>query len=89
MKTPCSEKHEKTYGVPTLEELSHDTTALTKELFPGGEQEALRRLDEHMKRTVFQFLTRQHMGHKRYINQRTNQQLIDLTHVSYISGMGV
>ncbi|XP_067346218.1 cryptochrome circadian regulator 5 isoform X3 [Channa argus] len=49
--TPCSEQHEQTYGIPTLEELGRDTAALGEELFPGGEQEALRRLDEHMKRT--------------------------------------
>lgn len=52
--TPCSEKHEEKYRIPTLEELGHDTAALPEELFPGGEQEALRRLDGHMKRTVFQ-----------------------------------
>lgn len=55
MKTPCSENHEKEYGIPTLEELSQSTAALREEQFPGGEQEALRRLDEHMKRTVLQF----------------------------------
>uniref|UniRef100_A0A1A7YGJ9 Cryptochrome 5 n=2 Tax=Nothobranchiidae TaxID=405002 RepID=A0A1A7YGJ9_9TELE len=51
--TPRSEKEQKKYGIPTLEELNLDTTALGEELFPGGEQEALRRLDEHMKRTVW------------------------------------
>ncbi|XP_029353429.1 cryptochrome circadian regulator 5 [Echeneis naucrates] len=50
VKTPCSDKHEK-YGIPALEELSRDTAALGEDLFPGGEQEALRRLDEQMKRT--------------------------------------
>ncbi|KAI3377744.1 hypothetical protein L3Q82_008889, partial [Scortum barcoo] len=50
VKTPCSEKHEKKCGMPTLEELGHDTAAFGEEKFPGGEQEALRRLDEHMKR---------------------------------------
>ncbi|KAK5873736.1 hypothetical protein PBY51_018748 [Eleginops maclovinus] len=50
VKTPCSENHEKDYGIPTLEELGHDTTALGEEKFPGGEQEALRRLNEHMER---------------------------------------
>lgn len=53
MTTPCSENHEKKYGVPTLEDLGHDAAALGEEQFPGGELEALRRLDEHMKRTVF------------------------------------
>lgn len=38
--------------IPSLEELGLDITSLGKELFPGGEQEALRRLDEHMKKTV-------------------------------------
>lgn len=52
VKTPHSEDHEKKYGIPTLEELGQDTAALGEEKFPGGEQEALRRLDEHMKRTV-------------------------------------
>ena len=59
MKTPCSENSEdmKKYGIPTLEELGQDTAALGQEQFPGGEQEALRRLDEHMQRTVFHFRT--------------------------------
>ncbi|KAM4602656.1 cryptochrome circadian regulator 5 [Polymixia lowei] len=51
VKTPHSENHEDKYGIPTLEELGQDTESLGEELFPGGEQEALRRLDEHMKRT--------------------------------------
>ncbi|XP_033479411.1 cryptochrome circadian regulator 5 [Epinephelus lanceolatus] len=52
VKTPCSESHEKKYGIPPLEELGHtDTAALGEAPFPGGEQEALRRLDEHMERT--------------------------------------
>ncbi|XP_078108181.1 cryptochrome circadian regulator 5 [Sander vitreus] len=53
VKTPCSENDEelKKYGIPTLEELGQDTAALGQEQFPGGEQEALRRLDEHMQRT--------------------------------------
>lgn len=48
--TPCSNNSE--YSLPTLEDLGHDTAELREELFPGGEQEALRRLDEHMKRKV-------------------------------------
>ncbi|XP_040011325.1 cryptochrome circadian regulator 5 [Xiphias gladius] len=50
VKTPCSESHEKKYGIPALEELCQDTAAVGEEPFPGGEQEALRRLEEHMKR---------------------------------------
>lgn len=49
---PSSENHDKEYGIPSLKELGLDTTTLGEELYPGGEQEALRRLDEHMKRTV-------------------------------------
>lgn len=48
--TPSSNNSE--YGLPTLEDLGHNISDLTEELFPGGEQEALRRLDEHMKRKV-------------------------------------
>ncbi|KAG9351737.1 hypothetical protein JZ751_022988 [Albula glossodonta] len=44
-------KHEEEYGVPTFEELGKDPQSVGSELYPGGEQEALRRLDEHMKRT--------------------------------------
>lgn len=55
--TPCSENHEKKYGIPTLEELGQDAAALGEEQFPGGEQEALRRLDKHMKTTVLCFLS--------------------------------
>ncbi|CAJ1049005.1 cryptochrome circadian regulator 5 [Xyrichtys novacula] len=50
-KTPHSKQDEKQYRLPTLEELGHDTSDLFEEKFPGGEQEALRRLDEHMQRT--------------------------------------
>uniref|UniRef100_A0A3B3VPN8 Cryptochrome circadian regulator 5 n=2 Tax=Poecilia latipinna TaxID=48699 RepID=A0A3B3VPN8_9TELE len=51
VKTPGSQKYEDKYRIPTLEELRLDSQFLGEELFPGGEQEALRRLDEHMKRT--------------------------------------
>ncbi|XP_008403715.1 cryptochrome circadian regulator 5 isoform X2 [Poecilia reticulata] len=51
VKTPRSQKYEDEYRIPTLEELQLDSQFLGEELFPGGEQEALRRLDEHMKRT--------------------------------------
>jgi len=51
LKTPCClETHEEKYGIPTLEELGQDPDSLGEELYPGGEQEALRRLDEHMNR---------------------------------------
>lgn len=51
-----SEKHKQEYGIPSLEELGLDTSSLTEEIFPGGEQEALRRLDKYMQRTVSGFL---------------------------------
>lgn len=50
--TPHSDDSENNYGIPRLEDLGHDVSALGEEPFPGGEQEALRRLDEHMKRKV-------------------------------------
>lgn len=43
-----------TYGIPTLEDLGHDPAGLSEEKFPGGEQEALRRLEKHMERTVLE-----------------------------------
>lgn len=54
MKTPDLEDQESQYGIPSLDELGLDNTPLEEEAFPGGEQEALRRLEEHMKRTVIQ-----------------------------------
>ncbi|KAM6970397.1 cryptochrome circadian regulator 5 [Aplochiton taeniatus] len=50
IRTPCIEEHEN-YGIPTLEDLGQDPESVGDEPFPGGEVEALRRLDEHMKRT--------------------------------------
>lgn len=52
--TPCSESHEKKYRIPTLEDFGHNLADLLEEQFPGGEQEGLRRLEEHMKRTVME-----------------------------------
>ncbi|TRY96587.1 hypothetical protein DNTS_007577 [Danionella cerebrum] len=46
-----SKDHEEHFGIPSLEDLGLDTSSLGPDLFPGGEQEALRRLDEHMQRT--------------------------------------
>ncbi|XP_046893307.1 cryptochrome circadian regulator 5 isoform X2 [Hypomesus transpacificus] len=51
VKTPWSEKCDKVYGIPTLEELGVELHSGGEELFPGGETEALRRLDHHMERT--------------------------------------
>lgn len=49
MSTPCSPQE---YGLPTLQDLGHDPSGLPEEQFPGGEREALRRLEEHMELTV-------------------------------------
>ncbi|XP_073686206.1 cryptochrome circadian regulator 5 [Garra rufa] len=51
--TPIFEDHEEEFRIPTLEDLGLDTSSLGPDLFPGGEQEALRRLDEHMERTAW------------------------------------
>ncbi|XP_056463579.1 cryptochrome circadian regulator 5 [Gadus chalcogrammus] len=52
VKAPCVESHEEQqYGLPSLEELGHDLSCLQEAQFPGGEEEALRRLEESMERT--------------------------------------
>lgn len=53
--TPCSKDNE--HGIPTLEDLGHDIADVGEELFPGGELEALRRLDEHMEKKVIPLYT--------------------------------
>ncbi|XP_063799756.1 cryptochrome-1-like [Pseudophryne corroboree] len=50
---PWKASYEEEYGVPTLEELGQDAQELGPHLYPGGESEALRRLDLHMKRTAW------------------------------------
>ncbi|KAK6467990.1 cryptochrome-2-like isoform X1 [Huso huso] len=51
--TPCSDSHEEEFGVPTLEELGQDPLKAGPHLYPGGEGEALRRLDQHMQRVAW------------------------------------
>ncbi|XP_068096418.1 cryptochrome-1-like [Hyperolius riggenbachi] len=51
--TPWKASYNEKYGVPTLEELGQDSSQLGPHLYPGGETEALRRLDLHMKRTAW------------------------------------
>ncbi|MBN3318031.1 CRY2 protein, partial [Atractosteus spatula] len=51
--TPCLERHDEEFGVPTLEELGQDPRTAGPELYPGGETEALSRLDRHMQRTAW------------------------------------
>ncbi|KAK9967075.1 hypothetical protein ABG768_001492 [Culter alburnus] len=46
--TPVSDDHGEKYGVPLLEELGFDTEGLAPAVWPGGESEALRRMDRHL-----------------------------------------
>ena len=51
--TPVSDNDDKNYRLPTLEELGIEMPEESSSvLFPGGETEALRRLDEHMEKEV-------------------------------------
>ena len=43
---------EKLHSVPTLKELGVDESTMQPCLYPGGETEALRRMDEQLKKTV-------------------------------------
>ncbi|XP_069804452.1 cryptochrome-1-like isoform X1 [Dendropsophus ebraccatus] len=52
-RTPWKTSYDKVYGIPTLEELGQDPVKLGPHLYPGGESEALQRLDLHMKRTAW------------------------------------
>ncbi|XP_062995400.1 cryptochrome-1-like isoform X2 [Elgaria multicarinata webbii] len=49
--TPVKEDHGMEYGIPSFEELGQDPTKAGPHLYPGGESEALARLDLYMKRT--------------------------------------
>ena len=52
--TPLGDDEDGKYQVPTLEELGIEMPEESSSvLFPGGETEALRRLDEHMEREVY------------------------------------
>ena len=51
--TPVSDDEDRCYNVPTLEELEIETPEESSSvIFPGGETEALRRLEEHMEKEV-------------------------------------
>ncbi|KAL0994616.1 hypothetical protein UPYG_G00124920 [Umbra pygmaea] len=50
IKTVSPEEQQENYGIPTLKQLGLDPECLFAELFPGGESEALRRLDQYMER---------------------------------------
>ncbi|KFO27607.1 Cryptochrome-1 [Fukomys damarensis] len=51
--TPLSEDHDEKYGVPSLEELGFDTDGLPSAVWPGGETEALTRLERHLERKAW------------------------------------
>ncbi|KAM4652531.1 cryptochrome-1-like [Discoglossus pictus] len=51
--TPWKSSYNEIYGVPTLEELGQDPEKLGPHLYPGGESEALSRLDRYMQRTAW------------------------------------
>ncbi|XP_038636619.1 cryptochrome-1b isoform X2 [Scyliorhinus canicula] len=51
--TPVLDDHDDKYGVPTLEELGFDTEGLPSAVWPGGETEALTRLERHLERKAW------------------------------------
>ncbi|XP_067913060.1 cryptochrome-1-like isoform X3 [Heterodontus francisci] len=48
-----SDDHNEKYGVPSLEELGFDTEGLHSAVWPGGETEALTRLERHLERKAW------------------------------------
>uniref|UniRef100_W5NDT5 Cryptochrome-1 n=1 Tax=Lepisosteus oculatus TaxID=7918 RepID=W5NDT5_LEPOC len=51
--TPVSDDHDEKFGVPSLEELGFDTEGLPSAVWPGGETEALTRLERHLERKAW------------------------------------
>ncbi|KAJ8373637.1 hypothetical protein SKAU_G00042170 [Synaphobranchus kaupii] len=51
--TPVADDHDEKFGVPTLEELGFDTEGLATAVWPGGETEALTRLERHLERKAW------------------------------------
>ncbi|XP_072109416.1 cryptochrome-1 [Mobula birostris] len=47
------DEHNDKYGVPSLEELGFDTEGLNPAVWPGGETEALTRLEKHLERKAW------------------------------------
>lgn len=87
LKTPYTENHEEEYGIPPLGELCEDTAAPGEEKFPGGEEEALRRLDEHMKRTVRHHSFSCHVTC--HVSETSSVKLRHLSLSCVVSGVGV
>jgi cryptochrome len=51
--TPISDDHDDLWSVPTLSELGFDTDHVPPPKWPGGETEALNRLDRHLERKAW------------------------------------
>ncbi|XP_074533576.1 cryptochrome-1b [Halichoeres trimaculatus] len=51
--TPISPDHDDKFGVPTLEELGFETEGLSPAVWPGGETEALKRLEQHLEKKAW------------------------------------
>ncbi|KAK7145912.1 hypothetical protein R3I93_013594 [Phoxinus phoxinus] len=51
--TPVSDDHGDKYGVPSLEELGFDIEGLPSAVWPGGETEALTRIERHLERKAW------------------------------------
>ncbi|XP_039604536.1 cryptochrome-1-like [Polypterus senegalus] len=51
--TPVSDDHSEKFGVPSLEELGFDTEGLGSAVWPGGETEALTRIERHLERKAW------------------------------------
>ncbi|KAG9335192.1 hypothetical protein JZ751_005541 [Albula glossodonta] len=51
--TPIADDHDEKFGVPSLEELGFDTEGLSTAVWPGGETEALTRLERHLERKAW------------------------------------
>uniref|UniRef100_A0A671KE63 Cryptochrome-1 n=1 Tax=Sinocyclocheilus anshuiensis TaxID=1608454 RepID=A0A671KE63_9TELE len=51
--TPVSDDHDDKFGVPSLEELGFETDELSSAVWPGGETEALTRLERHLERKAW------------------------------------
>ncbi|XP_043980523.1 cryptochrome-1b isoform X4 [Gambusia affinis] len=51
--TPITHDHDDKFGVPSLEELGFETEGLSTAVWPGGETEALMRLERHLERKAW------------------------------------
>lgn len=54
--TPAGDVHDENYRVPSLADLGKKASECGPRLYPGGETEALERMERHLKKTVIQML---------------------------------